>query len=105
MKKISLAALGVAFLITVSPAPALAGMGVIDRACRNSDRSSSSPQLCSCIQKVANRSLSRSERRKVAKWFGDPHRAQVVRQSDRRSDEILWKRYRAFGERAKNTCG
>jgi len=105
MKKFVLATLSAAILSATSPAPVLAGLGVIDRACRNSSRSAASPQLCSCIQKVANSSLNRSERRKVAKWFGDPHQAQVVRQSDRRSDEALWLRYKAFGEQAKSTCG
>lgn len=105
MKKFLLVLLGVAALSTTAPTPVLAGLGVIDRACRSSNRSSSSPQLCSCIQKVANASLNRGERRKVAKWFSDPHQAQEIRQSDRSSDEDLWKRYRAFGERAKKTCG
>jgi len=104
MKRTVLAALCVAVLPLLAPAPALAGLGVIDRACRGSDRSAASPQLCSCIQKVANASLNRGERRKVAKWFNDPHQAQVVRQSDRSSDEVLWLRYKAFGEQAKKTC-
>lgn len=103
MKRFVLVALGVAALSAASPV--LAGMGVIDRACRGSDRSAASPQLCSCIQKVANSSLSRSERHKVAKWFNNPHQAQEVRQSDNSSDERLWLRYKAFGERAKATCG
>lgn len=103
MKRFTLVALSVAIL--AAPAPALAGLGVIDRACRKADRTAASPQLCSCIQKVANVSLNRSERRKVAKWFSDPHQAQVVRQSDRRSDETLWERYKLFGTRAKDTCG
>lgn len=104
MKRFILVALGAAVVMTASPAPVLAGLGVIDRACRNSDRSAASPQLCSCIQRVANSSLDRAERKKVAKWFSDPHQAQVVRQSDRRSDEALWLRYKAFGEKAKATC-
>ena len=91
-------------VILAPAAPAIAGIGVIDRACRNSDRSASA-QLCSCIQKVANSSLNLTERRKVAKWFSDPHRAQEIRQSDRRSDEVLWKRYKAFGDKARKTCG
>lgn len=85
--------------------PETAGAGVIDTACRQSDRAAASPQLCSCIQKVANKSLNLAERRKVADWFADPHQAQVVRQSDEPSDEILWERYKAFGERARRTCG
>ena len=102
MKKLVLAAVSVAILSSI--APAMAGIGVIDRACRKADRSAASPQLCSCIQKVANVSLNRSERRKVAKWFGDPHKAQVVRQSGRSSDEVLWERYKLFGQRAQSKC-
>ncbi len=83
----------------------MAGLGVIDRACRKADRTAASPQLCSCIQKVANSSLNLVERRKVAKWFSDPNRAQQVRQSDKSRDEALWKRYKAFGVRAEKTCG
>lgn len=79
--------------------------GAISKACLRADRSAATPTLCNCIQKVANVSLSRSERKKASKFFSDPHKAQVVRQSDRRSDEIFWDRYRAFGEQAKKTCG
>ena len=100
MKNIVLVMLSVAILS--SPAPVLSG--VIDRACRKADRTAASPQLCSCIQKVANVSLNFVERRKVAKWFDDPHRAQVTRQSDKRNDEALWLRYKAFGELAENRC-
>ena len=105
MNKLLLAALAVAVLTAVSPAPAQAGMGLIDRACRKSDRTAATTQLCSCIQKVANTSLNRSERRRVAKWFSNPHQAQVTRQSDKRNDELLWKHYKTFGERARKTCG
>jgi len=87
----------------VAPAPADAG--VIERACRQSNRTAASPQLCRCIQGVANRSLNMLERRKVARWFVDPHQAQEVRQSDHRRDEELWERYKAFGERAARVCG
>lgn len=93
-----------AALTVLVPAPAAAGLGEIERACRQSNRAAATPQMCSCIQKVANATLNRTERRKVARWFADPHMAQVVRQSDRRSDEQLWLRYKAFGERAAQVC-
>jgi len=86
-------------------APAGAEAGAIERACRQSDRTAASPGLCNCIQKVANRSLTPSERKTVSKWFGDPHQAQVVRQSSSRNDERLWERYKLFGEHAARTCG
>lgn len=84
--------------------PVQVDAGVIDRACRTSGRTAATPQMCRCIQAVANSSLSRSERKKAAKFFQDPHMAQQVRQSDRRSDETFWLRYKAFGERARQTC-
>ena len=92
-------------LATAMPTPVFAASGVIERACRQSNRTAATPQMCSCIQRVANDSLNRSERRKVAKFFSDPHQAQEVRQSDRRTDEMLWKRYKAFGLQAQKSCG
>lgn len=103
MKSFLTAAACAALLAGLTPAPSSAG--AIDRACRLSDRTAASPRLCRCIQQVADQSLSRGEQRTVAKWFSDPHQAQVVRQSDRRSDERLWLRYKAFGENAARSCG
>ncbi|MFT6457349.1 MAG: hypothetical protein ACJARR_001149 [Pseudophaeobacter arcticus] len=88
-------------IVLVQPAQA----GAIERACRSSDRSAASPSLCRCIQKVANVQLTSSERKTVSKWFGDPHQAQVVRQSSNRRDEQLWERYKLFGDTAAKTCG
>ncbi|WP_291732539.1 hypothetical protein [Leisingera sp. F5] len=103
MKFLLTAALCAGFLTALAPAGAEAG--AIERACRQSDRTAASPGLCSCIQKVANRSLTRAERKTVSKWFGDPHQAQVVRQSSSRTDERLWLRYKAFGDHAARSCG
>jgi hypothetical protein len=91
-------------VLWAAPAPVQAANGIIERACRSSGRSSATPQLCGCIQNVANSSLSRGERKKAAKLFKDPHKAQEIRQSDRRSDETFWKNYKAFGERARRIC-
>lgn len=82
-----------------------ASANAVERACRQLDRSSATPARCACVGKVASQKLSASERRKVAGWFSDPHQAQVVRQSDRRRDEKLWARYRAFGDAAERACG
>lgn len=79
--------------------------GNIKRACLQSDRGRGQTQLCSCIQKVADVTLTRSERSTVSKWFADPHQAQVVRQSASHRDEKLWLRYRAFGDNATRVCG
>ena len=84
---------------------ATAEAGLISRACEIANRSNSSKELCTCIDQVAQKSLNKSERKKASKFFSDPHRAQVIRQSSRRSDEVFWLRYKAFGEEAKKTCG
>ena len=102
MKLLLTAALCAATLSVIAPAGA--GAGAIERACRQSDRNAASPGLCNCIQKVANRSLTATERKTVSKWFSDPHQAQVVRQSSNRSDERLWERYKLFGEHAARSC-
>ncbi|MFW8635286.1 hypothetical protein [Cribrihabitans pelagius] len=102
MKHFLLAALCAGSLAAL--APGAAGAGVIENACRQSNRSAP-PALCGCIQQVASHSLTRAEQRTVSKWFRDPHQAQVVRQSSRRSDERLWLRYKAFGATAARACG
>ena len=78
--------------------------GTIERACLKADRPNATRSLCSCIQKVANATLSGGERSKVAKFFSDPHKSQSTRQSDRRSDEQFWKRYKQFGELVSQHC-
>lgn len=97
-----IALLAAGALVCLQSIPAQAG--AISRACRQSDRPASA-SLCSCIQQVAEASLSKSEQRRVAKWFSDPHQAQEVRMSDKRSDERLWQRYKVFGARAQQYCG
>lgn len=79
--------------------------GTIENACRSSSRGASQAALCHCIQKVASVSLSRSEQRTVSKWFADPHKAQEVRQSAKRSDAQLWEKYKLFGNEAERVCG
>ena len=77
----------------------------IERACLQSDRSAASPQLCGCIQRVADQVLTRSDQRLAARFFRDPQRAQDIRQSDNAKHEDFWKRYRAFGSTAEKVCG
>lgn len=107
MKQFVMAA---ALAVTVIPAsvlltPSVAMAGPIDRACMASNRSARSPRLCSCIQRVADQTLSRSDQRVAAKFFRDPQRAQDIRQSDSQAHEIFWRKYRAFGEAAAASCG
>ncbi len=78
--------------------------GDISRACLEADRRAASPALCSCVQQVANQSLSNGDRARAAAFFSDPQLAQDTRQSDRRSDERFWDRYKAFTELATQIC-
>ena len=67
-------------------------------------RSNASPALCSCIQQVANQSLSGADQSRAAAFFADPQLAQDTRQSDRSSDEVFWLRYKSFTELATQIC-
>ena len=77
--------------------------GTIETACNKSPRSSS-PSLCSCIQRVADTKLNRSDQRLAAKFFADPHLAQETRQSNNQSKEKFWLRYKDWGYTAAKTC-
>lgn len=87
--------------VLTSPAYAL---GPIEKACLKSGRAGADRLLCGCIQDVAEATLSTAEIRKAAAFFKDPHKAQVLRQSDRRSDEAFWERYKLFGATAETYC-
>ena len=84
--------------------PHVADAGPIQRACMKSDRKAASRSLCRCIQNAARGTLSSSDQRIAATFFRDPHRSQEIRQSDRRSHEIFWKKYKEFGARARQMC-
>jgi hypothetical protein len=73
-------------------------------ACLRADRSSATPQLCGCVQAAADDVLSRRDQSRAVRFFKDPHQAQVTRQSDRRSDEAFWLRYRTFVSQAERLC-
>lgn len=98
MKHVAVAAL-LAGLFTL---PAYANQ--IERACMRSDRSSGNRVLCGCIQDAANLTLSARDQKLAASFFADPDRAQQIRQSDRRSHESFWKRYKSFGQAAEAFC-
>ncbi len=84
--------------------PAAASAGVIERACLSSDRAGGNRALCTCIQQAADRTLSQRDQRLAARFFDDPDRAQEVRMSNRRSDELFWERYETFGAFAQVVC-
>ena len=78
--------------------------GPISKACMASDRKARNPQLCGCIQTVANQDLSGRDQRLAVSFYKDPHQAQEVRQSDRPNDEAFWRRYKNYAERAERLC-
>lgn len=102
MKKIILA---MALIALSLPATVeIAGAGTIERACLKSDRKEANRSLCGCIQRVADVTLTSRDQRQASKFFKDPNKAQEVRQSNNRSNENFWKRYKAFGESASMFC-
>ncbi|RLJ60470.1 hypothetical protein BCF46_0671 [Litoreibacter meonggei] len=78
--------------------------GPIERACLKADRKAASRPLCNCVQQVADLTLSSGDQRLAATFFSDPHRAQVIRQSDNSGHEKFWKRYKQFGANAESYC-
>ena len=78
--------------------------GPISSACNASSRSAATPSLCGCIQQVADQTLRSADQRRVATFFRDPDKAQVMRMSQKQSDDAFWERYVAFGQRAESSC-
>ncbi len=76
----------------------------IERACMKSDRAAGNRAICGCIQDAANLTLTNRDQRLAATFFADPHRAQEIRQSDRRQHESFWQRYKNFGQTAEAYC-
>lgn len=79
--------------------------GDVAKACISGGRDAANRALCSCVQQVANQSLSGADQRRAAGFYDDPEAAQQVRLSDRSSDAAFWTRYRAFADRAAESCG
>jgi hypothetical protein len=92
----------VAGLMAASASAGIAGP--IEKACLQSDRGAANRAVCGCIQQVADLTLRGADQRKAAKFFTDPHKAQVVRQSASKSDNEFWMRYKNFGETAEAYC-
>lgn len=82
----------------------LAVAGPIDNACISSGRSQGNAPLCGCIQQVADQTLSRSDQRRAAGFFRDPHQAQEARTSNSVSDSAFWSRYKNFASTAEAYC-
>lgn len=95
--------IAIAAAAVVLTAP-LAMAGPIDSACVRSDRARGNAPLCGCIQQVANQTLSRSDQRRAASFFQEPHRAQEVRMSKSDADNAFWARYKRFTSAAEAYC-
>ncbi len=78
--------------------------GPMFSACMQSGRKQANRARCGCVQAVANQSLGADDQRRGVSFFKDPHLAQVVRTSDRATDERFWTRWRAFGDTAARIC-
>lgn len=84
---------------------ASAQAGPIERACLRSDRAGAARAVCSCIQQVADMTLTGGDQRRAASFFKDPERAQDAFLSQRAADDAFWDRYRSFGSTAEAYCG
>jgi len=90
--------------VAVVPVARPFASGPVQQACMASERKARSRELCGCIQAVANTTLSSSQQRLAVTFYGDPQRAQEIRQSDNPSHEEFWKDYRDYGDAAERTC-
>lgn len=78
--------------------------GDIGQACVDAGRRDASPALCTCVQQVADQTLSNRDQARAVAFFEEPQLAQDTRQSDNASDRAFWTRYRAFTDLATEIC-
>lgn len=78
--------------------------GPIKNACLSSGRRAANRQICGCIQVAADQTLSGSDQRRGADFFGNPELAHAVRRSDTERDDAFWDRWRNFGDAADQLC-
>jgi hypothetical protein len=97
---------GLACLISVAACGGGGGgvSGTVGAACVESDRDAANPQLCACIQSVADATLSSSDQRRVATFFEDPEKAQEIRASDTAFADAFWDRYLDFIDASRSAC-
>jgi len=97
------------FIIIITSLIALASCGPrvsgkLGNACMDGGRKAANAALCSCIQNVANQSLSGSDERRIVKFFEEPDLAQSTKASQSRSDDAFWDRYRDFTRASERNC-
>ena len=81
-----------------------AGAGPAQRACLMSERSPG-PVTCSCIQGVADQTLTPRDQRRAATIIANPDLMDKVLEDRRASARGFVERYRRWGEVAAQTCG
>ena len=99
MRKILLAT-----AVVMGTATQTLAVGIVERACLGASRQGASRAICGCIQQAANLTLSGSDQKMASDFFRDPDKAQSIRQSDRRSHEAFWQRYKQFSATAQAYC-
>lgn len=98
MRKLMFATLAVIGWASSTPAQS------IENACLRSDHAAKSRQLCGCIQQAANLTLTPKDQNLASTFYGDPQKAQDVRQSHRFAHEKFWDRYKQYAETARTFC-
>ncbi|WP_298839712.1 hypothetical protein [uncultured Roseobacter sp.] len=78
--------------------------GEIANACLKKNRRGASPARCGCVQAVANRTLTPSEKRRGAAFFGDPERVHEMKVSDSPANERFWEHWSRFADQAELIC-
>ena len=93
----------VAAIAVALPLAGMANAGAIENACLGSERRASRAR-CQCIQQAADATLSRGAQSRAARFFVDPHQAQVTRMSGSPADESFWRSYLNFSRTAQAYC-
>lgn len=79
-----------------------AAAGELETACLA--RTVDAAETCTCIQGVANLTLSEKDQSRAVTLFRDPERAEEARMSRRSRDKAFWDRYERFGAEAAKRC-
>jgi Flp pilus assembly protein TadB len=95
------AALAIAGAMTIFANAADAGP--VGSACMMAGRSASQP-LCTCLQHVADLTLTGPDQKLAANMIRDPMKAEEIRVSDRARNKAFWSRYVNFASTAGSVC-
>ncbi len=79
------------------------GASTPERACLTSDRSPGQ-EVCSCVQQVADQTLSRRDQKLAAQIIGDPDKFREYQKSSNPSRKAFVERYRLWGSTSSEVC-